>query len=105
MPSPFPGMNPYIEQRGVFHAFHQVSISIIGELLNTQLPPGFYTAIESDLYIHELPAEQRRFAGRADVAVRTSEPTDRTTSASTAMQEAPAYGAFPTAVDELRLDR
>ena len=100
MPSPFPGMNPYLEQQSVFHDFHQTCMPIIRELLNAQLVPDFFAGLEVDLYIHELPAEQRRLVGRADVAAtaRPSEPR-----ASSATREAPFRGVLPLAIDELEL--
>lgn len=104
MPSPFPGMNPYLERPEVFHDFHQTCMPIIRELLNAQLVPHFFAGLEVDLYIHELPAEQRRLVGRADVAARglsTGVPTGA--SGASAVREAPLSGTLPLAVDELKM--
>ncbi len=69
MPSPFPGMNPYLEQDHVWHDFHERFCPAVAELLTPQVRPGYVARIDEHVYIHELPAEPRRLAGRADVAV------------------------------------
>jgi Protein of unknown function (DUF4058) len=59
MPSPFPGMNPFIEQAAVWNDFHH---SFIVELRKALVPlvPGYFMRIEEQLYVHEPPAESRR---------------------------------------------
>src|SRR5580700_7528209 len=69
MPSPFPGMNPYLEQEGTFHDFHQSFIPLARELLMTQVAPRYLVKVEVALFIHELPTEDRRFLGRSDVGI------------------------------------
>lgn len=98
MPSPFPGMNPFLEQSGVFHDFHQSLIPVLRELLEDQLTSTYLVKLEEQLFIHELSAEERRYLGRADVAV------DRVRSGpapglSTTVLEAPTYGLLFPAVD------
>ncbi len=65
MPSPFPGMNPYFEQDDVWHGFHQQFCSICQELLVPQVRPRYIVKLEEHVYIHELPAAERRLLGRA----------------------------------------
>lgn len=69
MPSPFPGMNPYLEQNDTWEDFHQNFITQAQHVLSGQVGPNYLIKIEVRLYLHELSAEERRFAGRADVAV------------------------------------
>src|SRR5260370_21305556 len=98
MPSPFPGMNPYLEQEDVWLDFHQSLIPLIREMLIEQVRPGYLVKIEEQLFIHELPAEERRLFGRGDVTLAPS-------GIATAVRprvgefEAPAYGWLPLAVD------
>src|SRR5437588_7216363 len=73
MPSPFPGMNPYLEQEDVWQDFHQSFIPLVREVLSQQVRPAYLVKVEEYLFIHELPAEERRFLGRADRAVADSE--------------------------------
>jgi hypothetical protein len=41
MPSPFPGMDPWLESPGVFPDIHDAMIFLIREALNATLPPSF----------------------------------------------------------------
>jgi hypothetical protein len=69
MPSPFPGMNPYLEQPAVWPDFHQAFCTHLRELLVPQVRPDFFVKLEEHVYIHDLAAEERTLLGRADVAV------------------------------------
>ncbi len=51
MSSPFPGMDPYIEQSGFFRTFHGSLINAILEQLNTELPPGYAAQTEEHVVI------------------------------------------------------
>ncbi len=77
MPSPFPGMNPYLEQADVWNDFHQGLIVQIQYALRRQLDPHYIVKIEEHLYIHEPPAEGRRLLGHADVALTPPHPTGK----------------------------
>jgi hypothetical protein len=55
MPSPFPGMNPYLEQEGVEHDFHQSFIPACAEKLVPQVRPEYIVQIGVDRYTHQLP--------------------------------------------------
>jgi hypothetical protein len=73
MPSPFPGMNPFLEQDDVWHDFHEKIIPMIAERLVVQVRPEYIVKINEHLYVHELPLEPRRYLGRADVSVSRSD--------------------------------
>jgi hypothetical protein len=49
MPSPFPGINPYIESRGLWGDFHQRLITGTGDALNGQLPEHYAARIEEQV--------------------------------------------------------
>lgn len=53
MPSPFPGMDPYLEQPGRWRDVHHELISGIRSELNTQLRPNFYARVEERVYIQK----------------------------------------------------
>lgn len=90
MSSPFPGMNPYLEQADVWQDFHQSFIPLLRQLLSAQVRPKYLVKIEEQIFIHELPEEQRRLLGRSDMTVsRTSD--DAVSIASVAL-EAPVVG-------------
>jgi len=91
-------MNPYLEQDDVWHNFHQQFCSVCQELLVPQVRPGYIVKLEEHVYIHELPAAERRLLGRADVSVSMLKPrADKPAGA--AVLSAPAYGRIPAAVD------
>jgi Protein of unknown function (DUF4058) len=77
MPSPFPGMNPYLEQPDVWLDFHQSFIAAMRDALVPQIMPRYIVKIEEQLYIHEPPAEFRRDQGVGVERQRRLEIRDR----------------------------
>jgi hypothetical protein len=51
MPSPFPGMDPYLERPEVFPDFHDSFITYLRENLQANLPPPYYAAIGRRVWI------------------------------------------------------
>ena len=51
MPSPFPGMDPYLENLDVFPDFHDSFITYLRENLQASLPPPYYAALGRRLWI------------------------------------------------------
>jgi hypothetical protein len=73
MPSPFPGMNPYLEHEDAWHNFHiQFPNAVIAALV-PQVRPKYFVKADEQIYIHELPNERSRLAGRSDVFVGQSD--------------------------------
>ena len=64
MPSPFPGMDPYIEDKRWWKVFHTAFIVGLMERLNRSLPDQYVASSKQRLYI-----EQHRRAIRPDVSV------------------------------------
>ena len=93
MPSPFPGMNPYLEQEAVWHYFHERFCPAAAEFLTPQIRPHFIAKIDEHVYIDELPDDARRFVGRGDVTL--TQPRPRVGSASAATLEAPGGFGCP----------
>jgi hypothetical protein len=52
MPSPFPGMNPYLEQEDVWRDFYRCFIVTASAKFQIQLPPGFYARIDLHEYYY-----------------------------------------------------
>src|SRR6266436_5771844 len=98
MPSPFPGMNPYLEQEDAWHDFHERFIPVVAELIGAQVRPNYIVKIDEHVYIHELPADVRRLVGRADIALTTSPHQGLAADGSAAVLEAPVQVRLP-AVD------
>lgn len=68
MPSPFPGMNPYLERATAWESFHPNFITTAQFHLAAQLRPEYAVRIENRVYIHEPPAD-RRFLGHTDLGI------------------------------------
>ncbi len=74
MPSPFPGMNPYLEQAAVWQDFHERFLPAMADFLGGQLAPNYIVKVEEHIYLHDTEAEERQLVGRADVAVSEGKP-------------------------------
>jgi|SRR5579872_5260240 len=60
MPSPFPGMDPYLEHPGRWPDVHHRLISISSDLLTAQLRPKYFVRVEERVYLSD-----QRDPGRA----------------------------------------
>lgn len=74
MPSPFPGMDPYLEAQPFWSDLHTTMISVMKAELNRRLPENY--AVWSDVYIwlHEPEAEIRK--AKPDVLVSAPSTTE-----------------------------
>jgi hypothetical protein len=70
MPSPFPGMDPFLEDPALFPDLHDSLIYCLREALNAQLPPPYFAAIAARVWVE---ASQRRIG--PDVNVLREEQT------------------------------
>ena len=97
MPSPFPGMNPYLEQNDTWEDFYHNFITHTQEMLTGLVGPNYLVKIEVRLYLHELSSEERRYFGRADVGV-TAPPATKLPAGASSLTTAPMRLTLP-AVD------
>ncbi len=67
MPSPFPGMNPYLEHPELWPEFHHWIITLIADSLVPQLRPKYRVAIEQRVY--QMTDENSVLVGIPDVVV------------------------------------
>ena len=65
MPSPFPGMDPWLEDRSVFPDLHDSLIFLIKKSLNARLPAGYYATAKMIVWLDD---DQRR---EPDVSITT----------------------------------
>jgi hypothetical protein len=70
MPSPFPGMDPYLEGRRVWPDVHLRLIAGIAEALAPQVAPSYFVAAEERTYIVEV--DRQEFVVYPDAAVIAS---------------------------------
>ena len=45
MPSPFPGMDPYLEHPDIFPDFHDRFVTYVSDALQPRLPEPYYAAL------------------------------------------------------------
>lgn len=60
MPSPFPGVDPYLEAQGLWADFHSKFINVWQEALLEKLPPGYDARLNEHVYLvhdHEEPGK------------------------------------------------
>jgi hypothetical protein len=75
VPSPFPGMDPYLERPDLWPDVHNRLIAALGDELSPILRPRYYVALEERTYLEE-PGELA-LVGRPDLTVvRRSGPSE-----------------------------
>ncbi|OGO40577.1 MAG: hypothetical protein A2Z04_08545 [Chloroflexi bacterium RBG_16_57_9] len=72
MPTPFPGMDPYLERRGLWEGVHTRLIVAMADALNPLLRPRYRAEIELRTYLAVLTPDE--FVGIPDVLVIESGP-------------------------------
>ncbi len=68
MPTPFPGMDPYLERRGLWEEVHTALITRIQQHLTPLLRPRYRVAIEQRTYL-SLMSPKGELIGKPDVMV------------------------------------
>ncbi len=68
MPTPFPGMDPYLERRGLWEEVHTALITRIQQHLTPLLRPRYRVAIEQRTYL-SLVSPKGELIGKPDVMV------------------------------------
>jgi hypothetical protein len=53
MPSPFPGMNPYLEKEDVWSDFHNRFIIAAAEAIGPQVRPAYIVKIDQNVFVEE----------------------------------------------------
>ena len=71
MKSPFPGMDPYLENRAYWQDVHNSLINAIRDDLVARLAPRYYVGIERRVYL--LDAEELNLVGVSDVFITPRE--------------------------------
>lgn len=85
MPSPFPGMNPYLEHPGLWAGIHHRLITAIANALEPQIQPKYIVAIEERVY--EISGETTVLVGVPDVSVQQTQPADQSPPVNLAVAE------------------
>jgi Protein of unknown function (DUF4058) len=93
MPSPFPGMNPYLEQSESWAEFHHWLIIEIARSLNPKLRPNYFVAVEQRVY--ESPIPESMLVGIPDNIVVSEFRSSRSSSIATASPVVPIQITLP----------
>jgi hypothetical protein len=83
MPSPFPGMNPYLEHPSLWAGIHHRLITAIANDLAPKLRPKYIVAIEERVY--EVNGDAALLVGVPDASVQSSRSLARSTEANLAV--------------------
>ncbi|MCC5640068.1 DUF4058 family protein [Nostoc sp. CHAB 5844] len=85
MPSPFPGMNPYLENSEIWSEFHSRMIVAVADALDDCLSRDYRVAVEKRVYLSE--AGESILVGIPDVSVTAATPkTNPDTNLATVVQ-------------------
>lgn len=98
MPSPFPGMNPYLEQSYDWEEFHLNFIARMQEFLHSRIGSKYIVKAETRLILHERSAAERGFIGKTDVGI-AREPERSSTQISEKL-DAPVRLRLPASEEE-----
>jgi uncharacterized protein DUF4058 len=72
MPTPFPGMDPYLERAGVWEEVHTRLIVAIADALGPQVRPKYRVGVEQRTYLAVLTPDEYDLVGKPDVLVAAS---------------------------------
>lgn len=83
MPSPFPGMDAYLEQSVFWSSFHQRLLVAIADTIGPQLRPNYYAEVETRTYLDDedeevlvgIPDALVMRSARADTLIAANEET------------------------------
>jgi len=85
MPTPFPGMDPYLERVGVWEEVHTRLIVAIADALGPQVRPKYRVGVEQRTYLAVLTPDEYILVGKPDVLVAAprhqAQPVQATSSA------------------------
>ncbi len=101
MPSPFPGMNPYLEHPDVWHDFHNQFCMCCRMMLAPAIRPKYICQLEEHIYVHESTDDERRLFARGDVTISENSPRPSYSSESSVELLAPTMGRIiPEMIEE-----
>jgi hypothetical protein len=103
-------MNPYLEDPTIFHTLHHCFATLAVGQLNPQILPKYIASTDTDIYIHEPPAQSRQLVG-PDVPIvdrlgngrNPSTPVGASRTSNLGLLDAPARARFPLEIDDVRI--
>ena len=76
MPSPFPGMDPYTEDKRLWEVFHSRFIAGMMDALNSRLAPKYVAEVPQDLFANQSLRYERTATGYRFYSVGPNEKDD-----------------------------
>ena len=58
MPTPFPGMDPYLEQEVIWHDFHERFLPAASAQISAQVLPRYFVLIDESVYLQDVESEE-----------------------------------------------
>ena len=99
MPSPFPGMDPYLESRELCPDVHDNLINVIREQLNPNLIPKYLAELQTQIVIDRIIDDSvERRGALPDVGVTQTREGEATYEAATAAKPSPVQSRLPVPV-------
>jgi hypothetical protein len=97
MPSPFPGMDPYLEAPGLWPDFHGAMLYAIRAALSRMLPPGYLARVDRYVWLTDGEGAEDVLLGKPDVFVANGgAQTPRAEGTATAVLPAPLTVTLPS---------
>lgn len=94
MPTPFPGMDPYLERHGLWEEVHTRLIVAMADALAPVLRPNYRVAVEKRTYLAALGPDE--LAGIPDVLViKSAGPVTMAASPATTSDQSPVLAEIP----------
>ena len=100
MPSPFPGMDPYLEQDVIWHDFHERFLPAAAAQISAQVLPRYIVLIDETVYLQDIETEQNGPVGRPDLLVARGPEKAAFLGADTGVLEAPVHVRVPEVEQE-----
>ena len=100
MPSPFPGMDPYLEQEVIWHDFHERFLPAAAAQISAQVLPRYIVLIDESVYLQDVEMEAGRPGGRPDLTVAGWPASAGSSGVATGILEAPAQVRVPEVEQE-----
>ena len=95
MPSPFPGMDPYLEQPVIWHDFHERFLPAAAAYLAAQVLPRYIVLIDEHIYLQDKGPETRSSAIRPDLTVASGPASGEVAGGAVGVLEAPTEVILP----------
>ncbi len=100
MPSPFPGMDPYLEQEPVWHDFHERFLPVAAAQLSAQVLPRYIVLIDEHVHVNDPGSGVDQLIGRPDPTVGRGSRAGSRAAGAVELLDAPSHVLIPDLEEE-----